>query len=147
MAGQMRTRGSRGMGLGTIHFTDEGCIGAPTGGAAFNLLAGKLGRPSPASAINFLAAATALMLPRKEKWGQLYGALIGLGLVITGLDFMGYAYGIAALSWGPTVSAMSLPTMTSFLLFFASALLARPFEGWIAILFAHNNGGVAPPPL
>ena len=117
--------------------------GAPTGGAAVNLLAGKLGRPSPASAINFLAAATALMLPRKEKWGQFYGALIGLGLVITGVDFMGYAYGIAALSWGPTVSAMSLPTMTSFLLFFASALLARPFEGWIAILFAHNNGGIA----
>jgi hypothetical protein len=117
--------------------------GVPAGGSPVNLLAGKLGRPSPASAINLLAAAIALMLPRKEGWGQVYGGLIGLGLVITGLDFMGYAYGIAALSREPTVSAMSLPTMSSFLLLFGSALLARPYDGWTAILFAHNSGGIA----
>jgi len=117
--------------------------GVPAGGGAVDLWNGRLGRPSPASAINFLAAAIALLLPRRDAWGQVYGGLIGLGLVITGVDFMGYAYGIAALSREPTVSAMSLPTMTSFLLFFASALLARPYDGWTAIIFAHNSGGSA----
>ncbi|HWU54294.1 MAG TPA: PAS domain S-box protein, partial [Rhizomicrobium sp.] len=61
----------------------------------------------------------------------------------TGIDFAGYAYGIAALSRGPTVSAMSLPTMTCFILLFVSALLARPYAGWTAIIFARNSGGIA----
>src|SRR5262249_34100595 len=114
-----------------------------TGGSAgpVNLLNGRLGRPSPASAVNFLAAATALALSRKDGWGKLYSGLVTLGLLITALDFVGYAYGIAPLSREPPVSAMSLPTMTCFMLFFASALLARPYDGWTAILFAHNSGG------
>jgi len=101
-----------------------------------------LGRPSPATAFGFLVAATAFMLPRTGS-GKTYSGLIALGLGVTGLNFVGYAYGIAALSRGPTVTAMSLPTMASFVLLFVSALLARPNAGWPAILFARNSGGVA----
>ena len=119
-----------------------GLRGAANAGA-INLFGGKLGRPSPASAINFIAAAIALLLPRQQRWGRLYGTLIALGLVITGLDFVGYSYGIAALSRGPTVSAMSLPTVSCFILFFGCAMLARPYDGWTAILFAPNSGGSA----
>jgi len=108
-----------------------------------NLFGPGLGRPSAASAFNFLLAAIALMLPRSESAGRLYSALIALGLCITAFDFVGYAYGIAALSRAPTISTMSLPTMVCFILFFTAALLARPKTGWPAIIFAHNSGGVA----
>jgi PAS domain S-box-containing protein len=38
---------------------------------------------------------------------------------------------------------MSLPTVTCFILFFGCAMLARPYDGWTAILFAPNSGGSA----
>ena len=97
-----------------------------------------LGRPSPATAFNFLVAAAAFMLPCTDR-GKIYSGLIAAGLAVTGLNFVGYAYGIAALSRGPTVTAMSLPTMASFVLLFVSALLARPHAGWPAIIFARNS--------
>src|SRR5256885_9118973 len=106
-------------------------------------MAASPGPPPPATSFSFLAAATALMLPRSGRWGQIYGGLIALGLVVTGLDLVGYAYGIAALSRGPTISAMSLPTMIAFILLFLSSLLARPHGGWTAIIFAHNSGGIS----
>jgi PAS domain S-box-containing protein len=65
-----------------------------------------------------------------------------VGLAVTGFDFVGYAYGIAALSRGPTISTMSLPTLISFVMLFVSALLARPRAGWTTTIFAHNSGGV-----
>ena len=101
-----------------------------------------LGRPSPASAFNFILAAIALMLPRADRFGRQFTGLITLGLVITAFDFVGYTYGIAALSRGPTISAMSLPTMICFVLLFLSALAARPGWGWTAIFLAKNSGGV-----
>jgi PAS domain S-box-containing protein len=134
-----RTTASLVLAIAAYFLTDFLVTGTSVG--TVNLIGGKLGRPSPASSLNFMAAALAMMLPRKEGWGQVYGGLIAIGLVITGIDFVGYAYGIAALSRGPTVSAMSLPTMTCFILFFTSALLARPYDGWTAILLAQNSGG------
>lgn len=125
-----------------LDFAITGELRGSASSPAHELLGHTFGRPSPASALNFLMAAIALMLPRSERWGRVYGGLIAAGLVITGIDFAGYAYGIAALSRGPTVSAMSLPTMTCFILLFASALLARPYAGWTAIIFAHNSGGI-----
>ena len=102
-----------------------------------------LGRPSFASVLDFLLAATALMLPRGEPWGKFYSILLAAGLAVTGLDFVGYAYGIAALFRGPTLSAMSLPTLICFILLFTSALLARPGAGWTAVFFSRNSGGIA----
>ncbi len=101
-----------------------------------------LGRPSPASAFNFLLAAIALLLPRAGRFGRIFTGLITLGLIVTAFDFVGYAYGIAALSRGPTISTMSLPTMISFILLFLSALLARPSAGWTAVILARGSGGI-----
>jgi PAS domain S-box-containing protein len=101
-----------------------------------------LGHPSPVSAFDFLLAAIALMMPLDRTGGRLYSGLIAAGLAVTGFNFAGYAYDIAALSRGPTVSAMSLPTMISFILLFASALMARPQDGWTAVILARNSGGV-----
>jgi PAS domain S-box-containing protein len=129
--------------VGAYTLIDFAITGELRGTAPHELLGHTFGRPSPASALNFLMAAIALMLPRSDRWGRTYGGLIAAGLIITGIDFAGYAYGIAALSRGPTVSAMSLPTMTCFILLFVSALLARPYAGWTAIIFAHNSGGIA----
>jgi PAS domain S-box-containing protein len=117
-------------------------------GAAPSMIVGvlfgpTLGRPSLASALDFLLAAIALMLPRDKAFGKFYSVLLAAGLAVTGLDFVGYAYGIAALSRGPTLSAMSLPTMSCFILLFTSALLARPRAGWTAVFFSRNSGGIA----
>ncbi|MEO8302301.1 MAG: hypothetical protein ABI608_10930, partial [Rhizomicrobium sp.] len=113
--------------------------GAPPTGDIFGLW---FGRPSPATAFNFLTAAVALMLPRDARFGRLFSGLITAGLIVTAFDCVGYAYGIAALSRGPTISTMSLPTMSSFVLFYLSALLVRPGAGWTAVMFARNSAGV-----
>src|SRR5689334_1772193 len=57
------------------------------GGAPHQLLGPAFGRPSPASGLNFLLASVALMLPRSDRWGRIYGGLIAAGLAITGIDF------------------------------------------------------------
>ena len=131
------------LAVGAYTLIDFAITGELGGAAPHQLLGPKFGRPSPATGLNLLLASIALMLPRSDRWGRAYGGLIAAGLVITGIDFAGYAYGIAALSRGPTVSAMSLPTMTCFILLFVSALLARPYAGWTAIIFARNSGGIA----
>jgi PAS domain S-box-containing protein len=125
-----------------IDFVATGALMSGTVGN-LNIFGPGLGRPSAASAFNFLLAAIALMLPRTDRGGRVYSALVALGLGVTAFDFVGYAYGIAALSRAPTISTMSLPTMVCFLLLFTAALLARPNAGWPAIIFAHNSGGVA----
>ena len=102
--------------VGAYTLIDFAITGELNGAAPHLLLGPAFGRPSPASGLNFLLASIALMLPRGGRWGRTYGGLMAAGLVITGIDFAGYAYGIAALSRGPTVSAMSLPTMTCFIL-------------------------------
>ncbi|HET7084534.1 MAG TPA: PAS domain S-box protein [Rhizomicrobium sp.] len=122
-----------------IDFAAGGALIAAAGG----LFDPPLGRPSPASAFNFLLAALALLMPENERGGRLYAGLIALGLALTGFDFAGYAYDIAALSRGPAISAMSMPTMLCFVLLFASALLARPRDGWTAVISAPNSGGIA----
>ncbi|HJS45536.1 MAG TPA: PAS domain S-box protein [Rhizomicrobium sp.] len=107
-----------------------------------DLFGPRLERPHPASAFNFLMAATALLLPRTERFGRIFTGLITLGLIVTAFNFVGYAYGIAALSRGPTISAMALPTMIAFILFFLSALLARSGSGWTAVILARDSGGI-----
>lgn len=110
---------------------------------AVNVFGSSLGRLSPVSALNFLLVSIALMMPRTPRGGRVYGALIAAGLAITGFDFAGYAYDITALARGPTISAMSLPTLISFILLFTAALLARPVDGWTAVISARNGGGIA----
>lgn len=131
------------LAVGAYTLIDFAITGEFRGAAPHELLGPKFGRPSPASAFNFVMAAIALMLPRSDRWGRAYGSMIAAGLVVTGIDLAGYTYGIAALSRGPTVQAMSLPTMTCFILLFVSALLARPYAGWTSIIFAHNSAGIA----
>ena len=132
------------LGLGVYTLIDYFVTTETSGASAvLNTFGPWLGRPSPVSATNFLLASVALMMPGRVRSGRIYSALIALGLAITGFDFAGYAYDIAALSRGPTVSAMSLPTLTCFILLFVSALLARPHDGWTAVISAHNSGGVA----
>jgi len=106
------------------YFVTTGLTGGNYSGTV-NLLSGRFGRPSPASSFNFLVAAIALLLSRDDRWGQLYSALMTVGLVITGIDFVGYAYGIAALSRGPTISAMSLPMLLELLAAFRQQPAAR----------------------
>ncbi|HVW72915.1 MAG TPA: PAS domain-containing protein [Rhizomicrobium sp.] len=129
-------------GYTLVRFLAEGGLNgvpaASTGGGIFSL-----GRPSLATALDFLLAAAALMLPRGPRPGRIYGWLIALGLAVAGLVLVGYAYGIAILSREPTVSSMSLPTLISFILLFLSALMARPGDGWMAVVLARDSGGIA----
>ncbi|MEP6566018.1 MAG: PAS domain S-box protein, partial [Mesorhizobium sp.] len=128
-------------GATLLDFVPAGGLRGASAGTT-NLFGPTLGRPSPASAFNFLVAAAALMVPRGDRRGLLYSALVATGLVVTGFDFVGYAYGIAALSRGPTISTMSLPTMLSFVLLFVAMFLARPRAGWTAVIFGKNSAGI-----
>src|SRR5262249_22558202 len=76
-----------------------------------NFFGPSVGRPSPLSALNFLLTAIALTMPATQRGGRIFASLIAVGLAATAFDFAGYAYDIAALARGPTVSAMSLPTL------------------------------------
>src|SRR4051812_15091838 len=64
-----------------------GLSGATTG--KINLFGPQLGSQSPATAFNFLVAAAALMVPRGNRHGRVYGGLVAVGLAITGFDFVG----------------------------------------------------------
>lgn len=111
---------------------------APAGSGLFNL-----GRPSLATAFNFLLLAAALMLGRGRRPGRIYAGLIAVGLTVTGFGLVGYAYGIAILSRAPSISSMSLPTLICSILLFLSALTARLRDGWAAIILARGGGGIA----
>ncbi|HLG87290.1 MAG TPA: PAS domain S-box protein [Alphaproteobacteria bacterium] len=120
-----------------------GLRGAPESSKSGYLFGPSLGRVSPATAFNLLMAAGALLLPAGRRAGRAYGALIAVGLVVTGLDLVGYAYGVQALYKVLPFSAMSLPTALSFALLFVSALLARPGDSWVAAIIANDSGGSA----
>ena len=94
-----------------LYFLVNFAMGGLSGGALEIFGPKLLGRPSAASAFNFVVAAAALMMPFNSRGGRIYSGLIAAGLAVTGFDFAGYAYDIAALSRTPTVSAMSMPTM------------------------------------
>ena len=120
-----------------------GLRGAAQASASGYLFGPHLGRVAPATAFNFILASVALLLPRTRQAGVLYGLLLAVGLAVTGLDLVGYAYGVDALYKLSPFSAMALPTALSFALLFVSALLARPDDGWIVWLVADDSGGIA----
>ncbi|HSS15326.1 MAG TPA: PAS domain S-box protein, partial [Rhizomicrobium sp.] len=132
------------LALSAITLVDFMLAGGFNGEAAgtINLFGPRLGSQSPATAFNFLVAAAALMVPRGNRHGRVYGGLVAVGLAVTGFDFVGYAYDVAALSRAPTISTMSLPTMICFVLLFVSMLLARPQAGWTAVIFGKNSAGI-----
>jgi len=121
-----------------VTFIAGGGILVPAGRGVFNL-----GRPSFATAFNFLLLAAALMLPRGRRPGRIYAGLIAVGLMASGFNLVGYAYGIAILSREPSLSSMSLPSLICFILLFLSGLMARPRDGWAAIILARDSGGIA----
>lgn len=120
-----------------------GLSGSPASERAGYILGPAYGRVAPATAFNFLLLAAALLLPPGRRPGRLFGALIGAGLAVTALAVTGYVYGVETLYRTAPFSAMALPTATCFALLFVSALLARPGDGWIAIVLADDGGGAA----
>lgn len=122
------------------YLTGGAFTGSPKSGYLFGP---HLGQMAPATATNFILLATALLMPRGKLGGRVHAALIALGAFITALDLVGYAYGVEALYKVFAFSAMSLPTAVCFALILASALLARPDDGWTAIVTARDSGGIA----
>lgn len=102
-----------------------------------------LGRVAPATALCFILMATALLLGRSVLAGRIFAGLVAIGLIVAGLDLVGYAYQVQALYKVMPFSAMSLPSVTAFVVLFLSALLARPFDGWTGRIVADDSGGLA----
>jgi len=100
------------------------------------------GRVAPAAATVIALLAGALTMPRGYLAGRLYAALIAVGIFITALDLVGYAFGVKEIYRVSAFAAMSLPTALAFAALLLSAVLARPDAGWIAAVVSSNSGGV-----
>ncbi len=109
---------------------------------AGDLLGPGLGRVSPATATIFILLA-ATLADHDRRWARLTVGLATLGLVISALALVGYAYGVDALYRVMPFSAMALPTALASAALFLGALLARPRHGWIALLARSDAGGQA----
>lgn len=102
-----------------------------------------MGRTAPATAFCFILVASALLLGKSVSNGRIFAILLAVGLVVAGLDLVGYAYQVQALYKIMPFSAMSLPTAMAFVVLFLSALLARPFDGWTRRIVSDDSGGLA----
>jgi signal transduction histidine kinase/ActR/RegA family two-component response regulator len=102
-----------------------------------------MGRMAPATAFCFILIAAALLLGRSASAGKVFAGLAAIGLVVAGLDLVGYIYQVQALYKVMPFSAMSLPSATAFVVLLISALLARPFDGWTGRIVADDSGGLA----
>lgn len=102
-----------------------------------------MGQVASATALNFLLLSAALLVSKSRAAQHIYSALIAIGMVITSLALLGYAFDVKALYQVLPFSAMSLPTALAFALLFFSAMVARPTFGWTARMIALDSGGVA----
>ncbi len=107
------------------------------------ILGHAMGRMAPATVMSFVLIAGALLLGRSAPAGRAFAILSAIGLILSGLDLVGYSYQVEALYKVMPFSAMSLPTALAFVLLFCSALLARPYDGWTARITAQDSGGFA----
>ena len=106
------------------------------------LLGPTLGAMAPVTALNFLLFSLALFSDRMNR-GRVYAALLAVGLFLSWLCIVGYAYDVEALSAFPSFSGMALTTALAFSALFVSALLARPESGWMRYITNADSGGAA----
>jgi signal transduction histidine kinase/CheY-like chemotaxis protein len=102
-----------------------------------------LGRVALGTAVNFLLLVLSLATGRTPLGAQASAAFAGLGLIISILALIGFAYDAQSLDNVLPFSAMSLPTAIAFTLTFCAALLARPTLGWMTRIISPDSGGVA----
>ncbi|MGE5147626.1 MAG: ATP-binding protein, partial [Candidatus Eiseniibacteriota bacterium] len=106
------------------------------------LLGPDLGAISPATATNFTLLAAAILTV--DLGNDLISAgFATLGLVITEIDLIGYAYGVDALYRIMPFTAMGLLTALAFAIIFTALLLARPGQGWIKYAARDDRIGAA----
>jgi two-component sensor histidine kinase len=99
---------------------------------------------SPATSICLILAAASLLEPRRRGSllnGDLFGLLVGAGLVVSVLALTGYAFNSDALHEVLAFAAMSLHTAISFFLVFVALLLSRPTWGWMRVIVGPGPGG------
>lgn len=120
-----------------------GLVGSPLSMRNGLLFDSEGGRMAPASALNFLLLSIAVLLPIGPRASPVRGGAITIGLILTGLALVGYAYGVRALDRVLAFSGMSLPAAICFALLFGTLLLLRLNDGWAATLLAHDSGGTA----
>jgi signal transduction histidine kinase/CheY-like chemotaxis protein len=106
------------------------------------LLGPDLGAVSPATAANFVLLGAAVLV------ADLGDGIVGvgfttLGLVITEIDLIGYAYGVDALYRVMPFTAMGLLTALAFAIIYAALLMARPGRGWIKYAAQDDRVGAA----
>lgn len=92
------------------------------------------------TALCFLLLSGAI-LTRDFANGTLAITLATMGGVLSGLDLIGYAYGIEELQRVLPFSAMALPTAISLLILFTAFLLAYPAKGWIRYAVRRDRVG------
>jgi len=94
------------------------------------ILGAAFGRVAALTAVCFLLLSLAVLLIDRAK-GEISSGLTVIGLVISGLDLVGYTFGIEELQRVIPFSAMALPTALAFVILFFALLFARPYRGWI----------------
>ena len=142
----MRSLAGAAAALATFILLEHGIAGADVvsgwiGAGLFGLQDAQTGHSSIATATAALLVAAALLSrPERTYFADICG---GAGLVVSGMALLGYAYGTGDLYALPMFSNMAVHTAAAlFLLSFAS-LIARPDEGWAAVVASDGLGGGA----
>ena len=101
------------------------------------------GRPAGITAVLFLALSFATIADAAVRtYSRAYGVLINLGLFVSCLPLLGYAFSAERLYTSIPYSSMALPTAVALIILFGGALAARPSHGWIALLLSDSLGGM-----
>ena len=101
------------------------------------------GRLAGITAVLFLVLASAMIVDAAiGRYSRVYGVLANLGLFVSCLPLLGYAFSAETLYTSIPYSSMALPTALALVILFGGMLAARPSHGWVALLLADSLGGI-----
>ena len=101
------------------------------------------GRLAGITAVLFLVLSSAMIVDAAvEKSSRVFSVLANLGLFVSCLPLLGYAFSAETLYTSIPYSSMALPTAMALVILFGGALAARPSHGWIALLLSDSLGGM-----
>ncbi len=103
-----------------------------------------VGRTAPATACGFVLLGAALTsLGRRDRSGRLVMLICGtVGLLLSGLAVLGYAYGVEGLYAVRFYSTVALHTAAGLFALYLGCLVHDPEHGWTAILASSRPGGM-----
>ena len=101
------------------------------------------GRPAGATAVLFVILSLAMSADSfVGPGGRFYAVLTNLGLLVSSLPLLGYAFSAEPFYTSIPYSTMALPTAVAMVILFVGMLAARPSHGWIALLVSDSLGGM-----